>query len=150
MFFERSRSTVLELSEAPLLEILLVATEITTTPLDLAAKRKPGQRLRKTEMANPLQEIAGELDTIFMVVVAFLVLTWIVVGLRIYVRALLIKTFGYDDYSILIAQCFFTVTCGCTIFFVKATKDVLNGQSFGLPANFGIVRAAFLLLHIDC
>lgn len=40
--------------------------------------------------------------------VAFLVLSWIAVGLRIVVRAGMLHAFGWDDWTMFITQLFFT------------------------------------------
>lgn len=41
---------------------------------------------------------------VFGVAVSFLVLTWIVVPLRIYVRAVITKSFGLDDWLLVVTQ----------------------------------------------
>ncbi|KAK6069874.1 hypothetical protein SCUP234_10453 [Seiridium cupressi] len=45
---------------------------------------------------------------VFAVAVTFMVLTWIVVPLRVYVRAVMTKSFGLDDWLLVITQALFT------------------------------------------
>ncbi|KAH6638620.1 hypothetical protein BKA67DRAFT_588981 [Truncatella angustata] len=45
---------------------------------------------------------------VFAVAVAFLVLTWIMVPLRVYVRAVMTKSFGLDDWLLMVTQALFT------------------------------------------
>ena len=40
---------------------------------------------------------------------ACLALSWIVVSLRVYVRGIMIRSFGWDDWLILVALLFFTL-----------------------------------------
>lgn len=48
-------------------------------------------------------------DALLVTVLVFLVLTWVSVALRTYVRAILTKSFQYDDWLMLVAQvCPFT------------------------------------------
>ena len=54
-----------------------------------------------TEISNMLT-LEHVLYPMFQVSVAFLVLTWIAVSLRIYARAVVIKSFGWDDYLMLL------------------------------------------------
>lgn len=80
-------------------------------------------------MANLLEKILGELNTIHIISIVFLILTWIAVVLRIYVRTRLIRAFGGDDWSILIAQAFYTITCVSSIVLVDVCRDVVHGKS---------------------
>lgn len=41
---------------------------------------------------------------VFAVAVTFLVLTWIMVPLRVYVRAIMTRSFGLDDWLLVITQ----------------------------------------------
>lgn len=55
--------------------------------------------------------------TIVMLVmgVFFLIVSWISFALRVYVRALLIRSFGKDDWMMLITVCLFTICCSLLI-----------------------------------
>ncbi|KAI1843773.1 hypothetical protein JX266_010032 [Neoarthrinium moseri] len=46
--------------------------------------------------------------SVFAVAVTFMVLTWIMVPLRVYVRAIMTKSFGLDDWLLVITQVLFT------------------------------------------
>ncbi|THY49561.1 integral membrane protein [Aureobasidium pullulans] len=47
------------------------------------------------------------------VMIAFWVLTWVIVGLRVYVRAVMIKSFGRDDVAMIVALLLFTGYLSC-------------------------------------
>jgi len=55
--------------------------------------------------------------TVVMLIVAtvFLILTWISFALRVYVRAIMIRSFGKDDWTMLLTLCLFTTCCGLLI-----------------------------------
>ena len=48
-----------------------------------------------------LEQVDSNLNTLLGISVAFLILTWISAGLRFYVRARLLRSFGYDDWFLL-------------------------------------------------
>lgn len=47
--------------------------------------------------------------------IAFFVITWTAVGLRIWVRAGIIKSFGLDDWTMLVTQLFNTAYLACQL-----------------------------------
>ncbi|KAI2474766.1 Integral membrane protein [Pyrenophora tritici-repentis] len=49
------------------------------------------------------------------IALTFLVLAWVTVGLRCYVRTFMVKGFGIDDYTMLLTLCFFTSYLVCQI-----------------------------------
>ncbi|KAE8854013.1 hypothetical protein HRS9122_01005 [Pyrenophora teres f. teres] len=49
------------------------------------------------------------------IALTFLVLAWVTVGLRCYVRIFMVKGFGIDDYTMLLTLCFFTSYLVCQI-----------------------------------
>jgi hypothetical protein len=53
--------------------------------------------------------------SIWAVGLTFLVITWLVVGLRVYVRAFAIRKFGLDDKVTILAQILFTGYLICQI-----------------------------------
>lgn len=55
--------------------------------------------------------------TVVMLVIGvfFLVVTWISFALRVYVRAILIRSFGKDDWMMLVTVCLSTICCGLLI-----------------------------------
>ncbi|KAF3770744.1 hypothetical protein M406DRAFT_239910, partial [Cryphonectria parasitica EP155] len=64
--------------------------------------------------------------------VLFLVLTWLSVALRTYVRAFMTKAFELDDWLMLAAQANFTVSCGFILAGVTITK-ALGRHNSTLP-----------------
>jgi hypothetical protein len=59
---------------------------------------------------------------LFAVVIIFLILTYISVGLRCFVRAGITRSFAADDWLILVAQIIFTFSCAC----------ILRGVHYGI------------------
>lgn len=56
------------------------------------------------EQATPLlQASAGQRVSIVVPCVVFLVLSWITVLLRLYTRGVLVRAYGWDDFSMLLA-----------------------------------------------
>ncbi|TVY27410.1 hypothetical protein LHYA1_G004176 [Lachnellula hyalina] len=53
--------------------------------------------------------------TLLALTIAFLVVTWVTVGLRCIVRVRIVKALGLDDYLIALAQVVFTALCICLI-----------------------------------
>ena len=57
------------------------------------------------DLAHDLEQVANShvpVDTLFWVSGTALALAWIAVSLRVYVRAVLIRAFGWDDWLMLI------------------------------------------------
>jgi amino acid permease len=51
---------------------------------------------------------------VFAVAILFFVLTWLTVGLRVYVRAILMKRWGKDDSCMVAALVWVNLFCICT------------------------------------
>ncbi|CAG9998584.1 unnamed protein product [Clonostachys byssicola] len=59
-------------------------------------------------------------DSIQPAMIVFLAVNTLCVGLRVYVRTMLSKSFGYDDYAMVLAHAGFIILCTCTFISVKA------------------------------
>lgn len=57
----------------------------------------------------------GKAPEVLAVAIVFFILSWISVGLRIYVRAGLIRSFGRDDWTMLATQFLFTTYLACQL-----------------------------------
>ncbi|KJZ71691.1 hypothetical protein HIM_08929 [Hirsutella minnesotensis 3608] len=74
--------------------------------------------LHKQDLANPNYGLSEE--AIIIACAVLLPLTWLAVGLRIYVRAYMTKSFQIDDWFMVIAQLTFTVVCALVLESVRA------------------------------
>ncbi|KAF9694973.1 hypothetical protein EKO04_006862 [Ascochyta lentis] len=54
-------------------------------------------------------------DQVAGIAITFLILTWLTVGLRCYVRTVLVKAFGLDDKVMVVTLCFFTAYLACQL-----------------------------------
>lgn len=59
-----------------------------------------------------IQDRSGQ---VLAIGIAFLVATWPAVGLRTYIRARMLKSMGWDDYTMLLCQIVFTAYLTCQI-----------------------------------
>ncbi|CAH0021037.1 unnamed protein product, partial [Clonostachys rhizophaga] len=59
-------------------------------------------------------------DSIQPAMIVFLAVNTLCVGLRVYVRTMISKSFGYDDYAMVLAHAGFIILCTCTFISVKA------------------------------
>lgn len=75
---------------------------------------------------------------LFNVTIAFLILTWIAVGLRIYCRAIVVRSFGIDDKLII-----FSLVC-----ISSGRLAPLNRQSLCFIDNLQLTCTGFLIGHI--
>lgn len=65
-------------------------------------------------IADAAQRVAavGPRTVVMMIVaVVFLILSWISFALRVYVRAILLRSFGWDDWLMLLTICLSTTCC---------------------------------------
>ncbi|KAG9963405.1 hypothetical protein KCU61_g3758, partial [Aureobasidium melanogenum] len=65
--------------------------------------------------ANRVAELGPRTVVMLVIGVFFLVVSWISFALRVYVRAFLIRSFGKDDWMMLITVCLFTICCSLLI-----------------------------------
>ncbi|KAG9658321.1 hypothetical protein KCU95_g643, partial [Aureobasidium melanogenum] len=84
----------------------------------------------------------------FQVSVAFLVLAWIAVSLRVYVRASVLRSFHWDDWLILLTLCVFTACCSCLIAIenIERSGAARTALADGLEAQFGLIDKIFGLI----
>ncbi|KAG9902606.1 hypothetical protein KCU94_g7278, partial [Aureobasidium melanogenum] len=84
----------------------------------------------------------------FQVSVAFLVLAWIAVSLRVYVRASVLRSFHWDDWLILLTLCVFTACCSCLIAIenIERSGAARTALANGLEAQFGLIDKIFGLI----
>ncbi|KAG9568018.1 hypothetical protein KCU79_g2631, partial [Aureobasidium melanogenum] len=84
----------------------------------------------------------------FQVSVAFLVLAWIAVSLRVYVRAWVLRSFHWDDWLILLTLCVFTACCSCLIAIedIERSDTARTALANGLEAQFGLIDKIFGLI----
>lgn len=98
-------------------------------------------------------ELKHTLLPMFQVSVAFLVLAWIAVGLRVYVRASVLRSFHWDDWLILLALCVFTACCSCLIAIenIERSGPASAALANGFKAQFGLVDNIFGVsyMHIN-
>ena len=50
---------------------------------------------------------------VYAVMILFWIMTYVIVGLRVYVRAVMIKSFGKDDIAMIVTLVFFTTYLCC-------------------------------------
>ncbi|KAH0367354.1 hypothetical protein KCU65_g4678, partial [Aureobasidium melanogenum] len=84
----------------------------------------------------------------FQVSVAFLVLAWIAVSLRVYVRASVLRSFHWDDWLILLTLCVFTACCSCLIAIenIERSGAARTALANGLEAQFWLIDKIFGLI----
>ncbi|KAG9691777.1 hypothetical protein KCU95_g4659, partial [Aureobasidium melanogenum] len=84
----------------------------------------------------------------FQVSVAFLVLAWIAVSLRVYVRASVLRSFHCDDWLILLTLCVFTACCSCLIAIenIERSGAARTALANGLEAQVGLIDKIFGLI----
>lgn len=57
----------------------------------------------------------GRAPEVLAVAIIFFVLSWITVGLRVWVRAGMLRAFGPDDWTMVVTQLLFTAYLACQI-----------------------------------
>ena len=57
----------------------------------------------------------GKAPEVLAVAIVFFVLTWITVGLRVWVRTGMLRAFGWDDWTMLATQILFTAYLACQL-----------------------------------
>ncbi|VUC21491.1 unnamed protein product [Clonostachys rosea] len=92
-------------------------------------------------------------DSIQPAMIVFLAVNTLCVGLRVYVRTIISKSFGYDDYAMVLAHAGFIVLCTCTFISVKAgygddqpnpDYDVITGVKFFVISTIEYVILVFV------
>ncbi|XP_014554198.1 hypothetical protein COCVIDRAFT_39867 [Bipolaris victoriae FI3] len=61
-------------------------------------------------------EVSGLMVHTYRLVIAFLILAWIFILLRVYTRTVIISNFGWDDTAMVLVGAIFTVYCGTIIY----------------------------------
>lgn len=81
----------------------------------------------------------------FQVSVAFLVLAWFAVSMRVYARAVVLRSFHWDDFFILLALCVFTACCSCLIAIENIERSDAASTALlnGLEAQLGLIDTIF-------
>jgi uncharacterized membrane protein len=90
-----------------------------------------------------------ELGTItFFLVIVLLLLAWISVALRLWVRLGITKSPGWDDAMMVMALCLFT--CYCAFILVIATAGAAHGRQFTTTEIIQnlVVSYSHISLHI--
>ncbi|KAI5268706.1 hypothetical protein E4T47_07625 [Aureobasidium subglaciale] len=93
-------------------------------------------------------ELRHTLLPMFQVSVAFLILTWTAVSLRVYVRASILRSFHRDDWLILLTLCVFSACCACLIAIedIERSSTASEALSNGFAAQFGLIDKIFGLI----
>ncbi|KEQ93701.1 hypothetical protein AUEXF2481DRAFT_30790 [Aureobasidium subglaciale EXF-2481] len=93
-------------------------------------------------------ELRHTLLPMFQVSVAFLILTWTAVSLRVYVRASILRSFHWDDWLILLTLCVFSACCACLIAIedIERSSTASEALSNGFAAQFDLVDKIFGLI----
>lgn len=81
----------------------------------------------------------------FQVSIAFLVLAWVAVSLRVYVRASVLRSFHWDDWLILLTLCVFSACCACLIAIehIELSGTASTALVNGFKAQFGVIDTIF-------
>jgi hypothetical protein len=90
-------------------------------------------------------ELKHSLLPVFQVSVAFLVLAWFAVSLRVYARAFVLRSLHWDDWLMLLTLCVFTACCSCLIAIesIERSDAARKALSNGLKAQFGLIDTLF-------
>jgi hypothetical protein len=90
-------------------------------------------------------ELKHSLLPVFQVSVAFLVLAWFAVSLRVYARAFVLRSLHWDDWLMLLTLCVFTACCSCLIAIesIERSDAARRALSNGLKAQFGLIDTLF-------
>ncbi|KAF2155431.1 hypothetical protein K461DRAFT_311685 [Myriangium duriaei CBS 260.36] len=98
-------------------------------------------------MATLLQQIHQVVHELTSLAEAFLVLTTVVVALRFYVRARILKKVAMDDYFMLAAYICYVLTAGITVYLMKLITELFSGGSADIDKLVLVVKvnAAFYI-----
>ncbi|THV97073.1 hypothetical protein D6C77_04301 [Aureobasidium pullulans] len=93
-------------------------------------------------------ELKHTLLPMFQVSVAFLVLAWFAVSLRVYVRASILRSFHWDDWLILLTLCVFTACCACLIAIedIERSSAASKALTKGFLAQYDLIDKIFGLV----
>ena len=64
-----------------------------------------------SDAAHRVAAVGPRTTVMLIVAVVFLILSWISFALRVYVRAILLRSFGWDDWTMLLTICLSTTCC---------------------------------------
>lgn len=62
-----------------------------------------------------MESTQGKAPEVLAVALIFLCLSWVTVGLRVWVRAGMLRSFGWDDWTMVLTQLLFTAYLTCQI-----------------------------------
>jgi hypothetical protein len=68
-----------------------------------------------SDAAHRVAAVGPRTTVMLIVAVVFLIICWTSFALRVYVRAILIRSFGWDDWSMLLTICLSTTCCSLLI-----------------------------------
>ncbi|KAI4852568.1 hypothetical protein E4T44_01404 [Aureobasidium sp. EXF-8845] len=93
-------------------------------------------------------ELKHSLLPVFQVSVAFLVLAWFAVSLRVCARAFVLRSLHWDDWLMLLTLCVFTACCSCLIAIesIERSNTARRALLNGLKAQFGLIDTIFGLI----
>lgn len=94
------------------------------------------------DAAQRVAAIGPRTVVMLIVAVVFLILTWISFALRVYVRAILLRSFGWDDWIMLLTICLSTTCCSL----LMCIERIENGDRPQRALEEGI-RAQIELLN---
>jgi drug/metabolite transporter (DMT)-like permease len=113
----------------------------------IAAKMASSLGVTEIDVADisRMLELRHTLLPMFQVSVAFLVLAWFAVSLRVYARAFIMRSFHWDDWLILLTLCVFTACCSCLIAIenIERSDAARTALLNGLKAQFGLIDTIF-------
>ncbi|KJZ80539.1 hypothetical protein HIM_00389 [Hirsutella minnesotensis 3608] len=98
------------------------------------------------ELANPNVDLSQDASPALIITCAVLLpLTWLAVGLRIYVRAYMTKSFKIDDWFMVVAQLTFTVVCAIVL---EGVRTGLGKHNAALTTNNLVLTLKWQALSI--
>ncbi|KAF4553239.1 Hypothetical protein D9617_7g029660 [Elsinoe fawcettii] len=71
-----------------------------------------------------LGTLEAEQTLLFTVTIALLVIASVSITLRTFVRAAILRAFGWDDWMVSAAHCFFIATCSLTLALIETQKSI--------------------------
>jgi len=94
------------------------------------------------DAAQRVAAIGPRTVVMLIVAVVFLILSWTSFALRVYVRAILLRSFGWDDWTMLLTICLSTTCCSL----LMCIERIENGERPQRALEEGI-RAQIDLLN---
>lgn len=104
------------------------------------------------DAAHRVAAIGPRTVVMLIVAVVFLILSWISFALRVYVRAILIRSFGWDDWLMLLTICLSTTCCSL----LMCIERIENGDrpqralEEGIRAQIDLLNYLMKVCHSCC